>query len=914
MFCGNEDEFEPRITPRPASKLDCFAVPCVPEVSLIFDKPVSCKSTEHAHFCSPSEESKGLRSKSSHSSPLNVNGSYAAWKEQNYLGKPLSSKVNDCIAPLKEQSNQNYILHSYLTEGNITNTLNESKRKNYALRDDIYNSSHCKQKSSRENNDSPRKYNYEGSESNTLHTDKEQNTKIQCNNKIRHIDSLSAISQVIKPRINADNYKVKEDEYSSLLYERQLAAHNSNQQKVYNDSVPESNVQNVPTNPGTLQRNELQLPHYLGQQYPYFNMNAYPFPQLHPYPTNNTDNQETVKNLLQIINSQNEQIKSLQIQVDRLLKIQEENLKERKKCSCSFQLQTQSDQFHTNSNNVLGTSNYVTVPENTKRSVYRRDSSQVRKKENCNKNENINQNELILTDAQSKKAFMQQKVSIGVMTSFEFTVQNNPFTMDIENYEKKDGQQKQENLKMCNSVGSHDTNESLRRYKNSFTRMPGAQLENIVEDSESYMSSSQQQSSNLNATTSTKDLEKQAYVDIRRETDTHRSESPKLCKDETTKSNETENRIKKHLENCTVKTRNYENIKTPMIQRNHVCVSTVGTECTAQKNTKFIANTFTNVDQDKEANIQRDNSSVKTNNFVNNSRYHNDYQQEGQPFGLKQNSNCIEDSLILNSDDLKINERPLSPEPSIHIEMQEYSSDDDSENVKRSSKVGWTFYNDVLGQVNQLLQNSCIIDDQQQKQTKVNQNERDETDNRAVLDTVKVATLQQLKKFGISLSENSEAKELNNSNKMAFDLPFYPRLDYQTNMTQATSAVNETNTSMHMKALALKYLTDEQLAELAVQRQGASVNHLMVSNLQGTNMSFATMRYLQRYQLVPGKNNIQTEDINALQNEMSPKADLKVTNPRNSPKQRLPFSQTPRTTCPSKILDISALKQQPKLL
>ena len=444
--------------------------------------------------------------------------------------------------------------------------------------------------------------------------------------------------------------------------------------------------------------------------------------------------------------------------------------------------------------------------------------------------------------------------------------------------------------------------------------MPSAQLENIVEDSESYMSSSQQQSSNLNATTSTKDLEKQAYVDIRRETDTHRCESPKLCKNETRKSDETENRIKKHLENCTVKTRNYENIKTPMIQRNHVCVDTVGTEYTAQKNKKFIANTFTNVDQDKEANIQRDNSSVKTNNFVNNSRYHTDYQQEGQPFGLKQNSNCIEDSLILNSDDLKINERPLSPEPSIHVEMQEYSSDDDSENVKRSSKVGWTFYNDVLGQVNQLLQNSCIIDDQQQKQTKVNQNERDETDNRAVLDTVKVATLQQLKKFGISLSENSEAKELNNSNKMAFDLPFYPRLDYQTNMTQATSAVNETNTSMHMKALALKYLTDEQLAELAVQRQGASVNHLMVSNLQGTNMSFATMRYLQRYQLVPGKNNIQTEDINALQNEMSPKADLKVTNPRNSPKQRLPFSQTPRTTCPSKILDISALKQQPKLL
>lgn len=96
--------------------------------------------------------------------------------------------------------------------------------------------------------------------------------------------------------------------------------------------------------------------------------------------------------------------------------------------------------------------------------------------------------------------------------------------------------------------------------------------------------------------------------------------------------------------------------------------------------------------------------------------------------------------------------------------------------------------------------------------------------------------------------------------RMAFDLSFYPRLDYQANMTQTTSAVNETNTSMHMKALALKYLTDEQLAEVAVQRQGsASVKHLMVSNVQGTNMSFATMRYLERYQLLPGKNNVQAE-------------------------------------------------------
>jgi len=77
-------------------------------------------------------------------------------------------------------------------------------------------------------------------------------------------------------------------------------------------------------------------------------------------------------------------------------------------------------------------------------------------------------------------------------------------------------------------------------------------------------------------------------------------------------------------------------------------------------------------------------------------------------------------------------------------------------------------------------------------------------------------------------------------------------------MTHASS-VNETNTSMHMKALALKYLNDEQLADIAWHKQeSSSLKHLMLSNMQGTNMSLATMRYLERYQLLPGKN-VQTE-------------------------------------------------------
>jgi len=65
---------------------------------------------------------------------------------------------------------------------------------------------------------------------------------------------------------------------------------------------------------------------------------------------------------------------------------------------------------------------------------------------------------------------------------------------------------------------------------------------------------------------------------------------------------------------------------------------------------------------------------------------------------------------------------------------------------------------------------------------------------------------------------------------------------------------------MRMKALALKYLSDEQLADVALHKQEtSSLKHVLLSNMEGTNMSFATMRYLERYQLLPGKNGAQME-------------------------------------------------------
>lgn len=48
---------------------------------------------------------------------------------------------------------------------------------------------------------------------------------------------------------------------------------------------------------------------------------------------------------------------------------------------------------------------------------------------------------------------------------------------------------------------------------------------------------------------------------------------------------------------------------------------------------------------------------------------------------------------------------------------------------------------------------------------------------------------------------------------------------------------------------------------------------------------------------------------------MASKYDFKPTTGKNNPTLRqFPFVQTPGTTCPSRILDLSTLKRQPKLL
>lgn len=84
--------------------------------------------------------------------------------------------------------------------------------------------------------------------------------------------------------------------------------------------------------------------------------------------------------------------------------------------------------------------------------------------------------------------------------------------------------------------------------------------------------------------------------------------------------------------------------------------------------------------------------------------------------------------------------------------------------------------------------------------------------------------------------------------RVVFDA-YYARQGPEAHLA-ATSGSFETNTSMHMNALAMKYLNDEQLAEMAPQQPRPGAFKQMPNNVQNANMSFATLHYLQRYQLL----------------------------------------------------------------
>ncbi|EZA58397.1 Fibroblast growth factor receptor [Ooceraea biroi] len=858
QFYDSEEESEPRITPKPVSKLDHFAVPTVPEVSLIFEKPRTEERNDRSIDPSSVRPTKTIRSldgtiKTSTSPSWSNHDSFAHWREQSYCRAATSTSTTPSSS-------------SHAHKNGIYNRVVTCNHALYSQEQDKTRDKQKKLTNSRMGG--------------TSDGTSEKSVKFQCSN----VD---------------DPYNGEQMTRSSAS-KGQLSC--TSLQRATRSITDRCASDNVIPDRALKQSEHLQAPY--SRYHPQFCLPG--------YANYGVDNNETVKTLLQLVNSQSEQIRNLQQQIDRLVRMQEESFRNKSSCACHSPSLVANQVLGYPSMNYYDATYTQQPRQGAKEDVgCAPQSTSVVEKEDpvtVTVDESDKLVEPVPLERQaSKKAFMEQKVSIGVMTSFEFTVQNSPFLMESEVYEKKEAPPRENNSKVNArnvNLNVHDASESAKRYKSTFARKPGtAQLENIVEDSESHLSSSQQQSSNFNAS-SVRDFDRHTP----RQSDLYNAtsvlESSKLCQ----RPARDFSRERMYEEVCAEKIAGGSmngRLQDARQISDYSCIGSANySKAPVVSDTDGCSAIYGEEGEGKVTTDARSSSHA----FNLHSSATDCYQ------GHKTKEHCakelkdVGDSMILSGGDLGVLERPPpTPEPSIHVEMQEYTSDDESDRLKRTSKLGWTFYNNVLGQVNDILQNSSIIKDKDENNAKVGHRVEQENDVEAktALDTVRVATLEQLRRLGISLTENNEHREPNGNNKtLDFDSSFYPRLDRQANMIHASSVVNDTNTSMHMKALALKYLSDEQLADIALHKQeSSSLKHVLLSNMEGTNMSFATMRYLERYQLLPGKNNVQGDGADRVHGEVPLKVDFKPAVGKNGPAlRRFPFVQTPGTNCPNTVI------------
>ncbi|XP_015602764.1 uncharacterized protein LOC107271364 [Cephus cinctus] len=888
-ICNVSDEFEPRITPRPAPRFDCVTTPSVPEVSLVFEKPA-----ENAFTLSESDTPR--------SPNIDKYESYAAWKQKKYTDTYNSGRIEHS----RSQSQANHLHKTVLTNESLKHSHSDPSLSSRIAAAQNFNKSGDLHTIQEVKKISPIVHQRQkGFSSNPCPDTGYQPYQYEVHGVLGTPTDARSLQQTIKR--SEDPYD--RHHYHSVPRHSNRNSYGDSYRQKYPRSENPSSFHSIPHTPYRPSQQGSCSPKISGHEYqngiyarhaypPYFDPeHLYPFPIPYPpgYQSPKPENEDTVKNLLQLVNNQSEQIKSLQSQVERLLKIQEKNMKERGKCSCLHESSRQSSQVCVRSYDeavaVNNSSNAIQSPKERERPSRTIERNLV---QSTSKIQEIESTPLDGDDAAKngqdpRNAILEQKVSIGVMTSFEFTVQNSPFEQIEHDAYRPNGNLSNDILRKSSS----STAEVLRKSQNNFSRS-NAPLENIIEDSESHLSSSRQPSSNFHITPSTDDSpEKHNQLDSIRQdflrgNDAYRREVEK----------------QHHLENQSQ--RALHGLKEELKRREILGKS-------PEPGKDFRNDSRNQSPYNHPSEPSRENVIPEHDRITQNPQFQSRSPltvNHVAPVENEKKKIPGEESLVLSSGELEVRERPPpSPEPSIHVEMQEYSSDEESEKEpKRTPKVGWTFYNNVLGQVNQILQNSPVAEIPDQKESK--KSKRTE-ENKVLMDSIKVATMEQLRKLGISFVDNSDLQEVPENKKVTFDSSYYPRLDYRANLAQATSAISETDTSMQMKALALKYLSDEQLADLALQKQApGTLKHLLLSNVQGTNMSFATMRYLERYQLLQGKNgDTGKENVEVPQ-------EPRYNTPSRSPKPRRypPLTQTPRTSYPSKILDISTLKQQPKLL
>nr|XP_009672474.1 PREDICTED: SCL-interrupting locus protein isoform X1 [Struthio camelus australis] len=206
-------------------------------------------------------------------------------------------------------------------------------------------------------------------------------------------------------------------------------------------------------------------------------------------------------------------------------------------------------------------------------------------------------------------------------------------------------------------------------------------------------------------------------------------------------------------------------------------------------------------------------------------------------------------------------------------------------------------YQDLLGQVNHLLKSSeeqdrmpvkagFVSDGGPRYQNIDNATERDSKSGTGVVDKEGVisATLKQLRSLGVAIESPSEMKKnihkVENASILACINPeaVVPGLNYLSfaNVSMCGLTPNVADLSMEANAIALKYLSENQLSRLSLSHSGqnppadfsfqdvlhTNMDKSMVglSLISPNNMSFATKKYMKRYGLIQGNDSSEDEE------------------------------------------------------
>ncbi|XP_063200869.1 SCL-interrupting locus protein [Chroicocephalus ridibundus] len=274
--------------------------------------------------------------------------------------------------------------------------------------------------------------------------------------------------------------------------------------------------------------------------------------------------------------------------------------------------------------------------------------------------------------------------------------------------------------------------------------------------------------------------------------------------------------------------------------------------------------------------------------------------EEGTNQNTLQNGN-VSQALVRGSSLEESISVSLQKEPtegaSNHVAVtSEQSSEPPASLLPRHPSEDQKLYQDLLGQVNHLLKSSeeqdplpvksGIVNGDGPKYQDVDRTETASETDTGVVDKESVisATLKQLRSLGVTIDSPGKKKKnthkVENASILACINPeaVVPGLNYMSfaNVSMCGLTPNVVDLSMEANAIALKYLSENQLSRLSLSRSGQNppadfcLQDLLHTNtdksmvglslISPNNMSFATKKYMKRYGLIQGNDSSEDEE------------------------------------------------------